>query len=251
MASESADFRALGGSLPGTSGALVSLPLDFDIGLSAGEYTLRIRVSDAHGGAADTLRRNIALTGASSTVLPTAPKIFWTAATTGFDSGADATRTEAATVFDATSGESVTVAVRVEDPRTPSKTTGFTYQWELNGSAFTPQSPGTGTAAQVSRTLTKAGLNTIALVVVNDDGEASAEALRKFYLNTIPNRKYDHDICPGSKLAAGQLSDCGNGNRQRGRNGKYQSGAALLCLFSGLRVGNHGSVEYDTCLSLP
>ncbi len=189
VASESADFRALGGSLPGTSGALVSLPLDFDIGLSAGEYTLRIRVSDAHGGAADTLRRNIALTGASSTVSATAPKIFWTAATTGFDSGdeADATLTEAATVFDATSGESVTVAVRVEDPRTPSKTTGFTYQWELNGSAFTPQSPGTGTAAQVSRTLTKAGLNTIALVVVNDDGEASAEALRKFYLNTIPS----------------------------------------------------------------
>ncbi len=189
VASESADFRALGGSLPGTSGALVSLPLDFDIGLSAGEYTLRIRVSDAHGGAADTLRRNIVLTGASSTVSATAPKIFWTAATTGFDSGdeADATLTEAATVFDATSGESVTVAVRVEDPRTPSKTTGFTYQWELNGSAFTPQSPGTGTAAQVSRTLTKAGLNTIALVVVNDDGEASAEALRKFYLNTIPS----------------------------------------------------------------
>ncbi|WGK69793.1 BspA family leucine-rich repeat surface protein [Candidatus Haliotispira prima] len=62
-------YRDLGPGLKNPAGVTGVLPLNFDIGLRVGSYTLRIVVSDQHGGARDVLLRNIRLTGARA--LPT------------------------------------------------------------------------------------------------------------------------------------------------------------------------------------
>ncbi|MEM9423625.1 MAG: hypothetical protein AAF975_02405, partial [Spirochaetota bacterium] len=69
------------GLIDGTAGTGVTIPLNFNIGLAAGNYTLRLVVTDAHGGATDILTRNIKLSGSSTVVSPTAPKIYWGAGT--------------------------------------------------------------------------------------------------------------------------------------------------------------------------
>ncbi|XP_061168774.1 uncharacterized protein LOC133177994 [Saccostrea echinata] len=193
VAADSSQFRVLGGSeTSGTSGVLQSLPLALDIGLGAGDYTLRITVADEHGGAQDVLTRNIALTGSTTQVAPGAPAVYWAAGTTGWSSGdesdAAATAGSAATVLPYNpAGTVVSVSVSVQDRRSVPAASGFTYEWSLNGVVY--ETTGGDTSAQSSRSLDdglRAGANTISLVVTNDDGESSARAQRRFYLNTQP-----------------------------------------------------------------
>ncbi|WGK69690.1 hypothetical protein P0082_02160 [Candidatus Haliotispira prima] len=54
-------YTALSGSKTGTAGSVVSIPLSFGLGVSSGDYTLRIIATDTHGGAQGVLLRNVKL----------------------------------------------------------------------------------------------------------------------------------------------------------------------------------------------
>ncbi|WGK69692.1 hypothetical protein P0082_02170 [Candidatus Haliotispira prima] len=194
----SPSFRELTASRKtGQAGALTALSLDFNTGLSAGNYTLRVSLSDSHGSSGKGLMlRNITLTGASTSVAATAPEISWASGTSGFSAGTDVALAEStkadpakALVFVAPTGSgqitgnSATVAISIRDRRASTKNSGYSYQWALNGTNVSSTANGLSDSKTFALRL---GLNTITMKVTNDDGQASAQGVRKYYVNKLP-----------------------------------------------------------------
>ncbi|WGK68907.1 hypothetical protein P0082_10530 [Candidatus Haliotispira prima] len=260
-------YRDLTSSLTGPSGVTRAIPLNFDIGLSTGSYTLRIVVRDQHGGARDVLLRNIRLTGTSTVISPTAPAISWVNGTTNFVAGTDTasaanSKSDPATVIPYVNpvgssyetGSRALVTVRVTDRRASPKTYGFTYRWTLDGSVL--QSTQSGMQSSVVVPNMRLGLSVLSLIVTNDDGQSSAEAVRKYYVNKAPeNLRIADPTLPRTIQLAGSASKTVNfraeatdGNNTPGSGATEDPINYTWKVYPKLADGRFSTTSYDNAV---
>ncbi|MEM9423292.1 MAG: fibronectin type III domain-containing protein [Spirochaetota bacterium] len=83
------------------------------------------------------------------------------------------------------SGTSATVAVRLEDRRTNKQTSGFRYEWKLDGNV--QNNSDSGLTSQMRFNNLAVGTHKVTVQAWNSANEGSSVATRNFYVNQVPS----------------------------------------------------------------